>query len=69
MCTVSIVKKTDLERALKEAGWWLERQGGSHEIWTDGETTEAVPRHKEINEILAKKILRKAAKKKKEEKT
>lgn len=52
------MKKRDLERALRGLGWWLKREGGSHEIWTNGEDGEAVPRHKEINEILAKKILR-----------
>ena len=51
------MKKRDLEKELKRAGWWLKRQGGSHEIWTNGEDSEPVPRHKEIKEILAKKIL------------
>jgi hypothetical protein len=35
-------------------------EGGSHEIWTNGEETEPVPRHREISELLAKKIIRKA---------
>ena len=29
-------------------------------IWTEGKEEEPVPRHSEINEILARKILRKA---------
>ena len=52
------MKKQDLERALTLLGWWMKREGSNHEIWTNGEDVEPVPRHKEINEILAKKILR-----------
>lgn len=55
MCT--IMKKRDLDKELARAGWWLKRQGGGHEIWTNGEETEPVPRHREINERLAKKII------------
>ncbi len=40
------------------------RHGGSHDVWSDGERLEYVPRHAEINENLARKILRKAATKK-----
>ncbi len=54
------MKKKELERALQRLGWFLKRQGGSHEVWTNGEATEPVPRHTEINELLAKKILNKA---------
>jgi len=41
-------------------GWYLLRQGANHEIWTNGEITEPIPRHREINENLAKKIIKKA---------
>lgn len=54
------MKKRELEQKLSKAGWWLERHGGNHDIWTNGEETEPVPRHPEIHELLAKKILRKA---------
>lgn len=52
------VKKSELEKKLKNLGWFLKRQGSNHEIWTNGEDTEAVPRHNEINEHLARKIIR-----------
>lgn len=55
------MKRRELERKLKEFGWWFHRHGGNHDIWTNGELTEAIPRHAEINEILAKKIVRKAS--------
>jgi mRNA interferase HicA len=51
------MKKRDLEKKLSHLGWWFKRQGGSHEIWTNGEDTEPIPRHREIKENLARKIL------------
>jgi len=51
------MKKRDLEKKLSCLGWWFKREGGDHEIWTNGEDTEPIPRHREINEILAKKII------------
>ncbi|WP_068470558.1 type II toxin-antitoxin system HicA family toxin [Candidatus Protochlamydia phocaeensis] len=54
------MKKRDLEKKLSQQGWWLDRHGGNHDIWTNGEIYEPVPRHPEINELLAKKILKKA---------
>jgi len=54
------VKRTDLEKQLRIAGCYLKRQGGSHSLWINPKTgvIEAVPRHKEIKEPLAKKILK-----------
>ena len=60
MC--KLVKKRDLEIELKSLGWWLLREGGNHEIWTNGSETEPVPRHREISELLAHKILKKVRK-------
>ncbi len=54
------MKKRDLEQSLKSMGWWLLREGSHHEIWTNGKETEPVPRHREVAEPLAKKILKKA---------
>ncbi len=57
------MKKRDLENHLKKLGWWLLRHGGNHDAWTNGEDVEQVPRHNEINELLAKKIIRNAQRK------
>lgn len=54
------MKKHDLEKELAKLGWWLKRQGGSHEIWTNGTETEPIPRHREIKEPLARKIIERA---------
>ena len=61
-----LVKRRELESRLRELGWTFLRHGGSHDVWTDGERLEYLPRHAEINENLARKILRKAQTKKKE---
>ncbi|MBF0241353.1 MAG: type II toxin-antitoxin system HicA family toxin [Desulfamplus sp.] len=54
------MKKRDLERLLRIAGCYLKREGASHSLWINPKTgiTEAVPRHLEIKEHLAKKILK-----------
>jgi len=54
------MKRKDLERQLKDLGWYFSRHGGKHDVWTNGEETEMIPRHNEINEFLAKKILKTA---------
>jgi predicted RNA binding protein YcfA (HicA-like mRNA interferase family) len=57
-----MMKKRDLERALRALGWELLRHGGNHDIWIHQAAgpTEKVPRHREVNERLAEKILRDA---------
>jgi len=47
---------------MAELGWRFLRSGGRHDVWTDGEREEAVPRHREINEKLARAILRRISK-------
>ena len=54
------MKRKELEKKLKKLGWWLKRHGGNHDIWTNGEDEEPIPRHGEVVEILAKKILKTA---------
>jgi len=54
------VKKRDLEKQLGQCGWRFLRHGGKHDYWTNGEIFESVPRHKEVNEVLSKKILKTA---------
>jgi len=53
------MKRRDLEQRLTECGWRFLRSGGRHDIWSDGENEEAIPR-REINERLARAILRRA---------
>lgn len=54
------MRRRELERRLRELGWTLMRNGRKHDVWSDGERQEAVPRHAEINERLALAILARA---------
>jgi hypothetical protein len=54
------MKRRELEKRLVRLRWWMKRHGGRHDYWTNGSDEEAVPRHAEINEILARKILKSA---------
>ncbi|MGN6186833.1 MAG: type II toxin-antitoxin system HicA family toxin [Thermoanaerobaculia bacterium] len=54
------MKRRDLERQLLDCGWRFLRHGANHDVWTDGEREEPIPRHREINEKLARTILRRA---------
>ena len=54
------VKRRDLISKVESAGAVLLRHGGKHDIFHNPKTgvTQPIPRHKEINELLARKILR-----------
>lgn len=52
------MKRRDLIRLLESNGWRLLRNGANHDIYTNGEKCEPVPRHNEIKEQLAKSIIR-----------
>jgi len=54
------MKRRALERRLRIAGCYLKREGSSHSLWINPKNgvIEAIPRHTEIKEPLAKKILK-----------
>ncbi len=54
------MKRKELEKRLRIAGCFLKREGSSHSLWMNPKTgvIEAVPRHVEIKEPLARKILK-----------
>jgi mRNA interferase HicA len=54
------MKRRELEKRLRSLGWHLVRHGARHDVWSDGETEIAVPRHSDINEYTAKAILKEA---------
>ena len=53
------MKRKDLIKRLEKAGFVFSRHGGKHDVYKRGNDEEQVPRHKEINEVLAKAIIRK----------
>jgi predicted RNA binding protein YcfA (HicA-like mRNA interferase family) len=54
------MKRNDLIKHLRRHGCYLKREGASHSLWINPETghIEAVPRHTEIPDLLARKICR-----------
>jgi len=54
------VKRIDLIRHLESHGCRLLREGGNHSIYLNPSTrtVSTVPRHREINEFLARRICR-----------
>ena len=57
------MKRRELEEALRKVAWRFLRHGAKHDVWTDGERQEPVPRRTDINEKLARAILRRASRK------
>lgn len=54
------MKRTALLKHLRRHGCVLKREGRSHSLWLNPQTgqSEAVPRHTEVPDILARKICR-----------
>ena len=54
------MKRSALLRHLRKHGCHLKREGRSHSLWTNPQTgeVEAVPRHTEVQDLLARKICR-----------
>ena len=55
------MKRIDLIRKLEDVGCVLIRHGGKHDWYQNRRTgaSQPVPRHREINELVAKQILKK----------
>ena len=53
------MKRRDLIRKLEAIGFRFKEHDGNHDTYKRGTDTEQIPRHNEINEITAKRILRK----------
>ena len=58
------MKRRDLIKRIEGVGCVLLRHGGKHDIYHNPKSgaTEPVPRHGEINERLARKIIRSLSK-------
>ena len=54
------MKRQELIRHLRRHGCELLREGGSHSVYVNRAVlkTSTVPRHREVNELLARKICR-----------
>ena len=52
------MKQRDLIKKLENAGFVFEQHGSNHDVYTRGTEKEEVPRHEEIDERLAKAIIK-----------
>ena len=57
------MKRGDLLRHIRRHGCYLKREGASHSLWCNPKTgaVEAVPRHTEVANKLARKVCRNLA--------
>ncbi len=53
------MKRRVLVKMLIKAGFRLDRHGGSHDVYVRGADEEVIPRHREIDEELAKHLIKK----------
>ena len=53
------MKRRELVKMLEKNGWYIKRNGANHDIYTDGDRMEPIPRHPDINERLARNIIEK----------
>lgn len=54
------VKRRDLIRHLEKNGFYLLREGGKHSVYTNGERTIPVKRHKLFDRITANELCKQA---------
>ena len=52
------MKRRDLIKLLERNGWYLKRNGGNHDLYTNGVDNEPISRQSEIKEDLAKAIIK-----------
>lgn len=53
------MKRKDLIKRLEKAGFVFVRHGGKLDVYLRGKDEEQIPCHTEINELLAKSIIKK----------
>lgn len=52
------MKRKDLVKLLEKNGWELERHGANHDVYSKGAKREPIPRHREIDEMLERAIIK-----------
>ena len=57
-CKVNAYEVEAMQQLLEKNGWTFLRNGGNHDIYTDGKAIEPISRQKEIKEAVAKAIIR-----------
>jgi len=52
------MKTKDFIKLLERNGWVFKRHGGNHDVYVNGNEREAIPRYRELDEELAKTIIK-----------
>ena len=52
------MKRRLLIKLLEDNGWYFKREGGNHDIYTNGKDIEPISRQAEIKESVAKAIIK-----------
>ena len=52
------MKRRDFIELLERNGWYFKREGGNHDIYTNGKDIEPVSRQRELNDLLVQKIIK-----------
>ena len=52
------MKRRELINKFEAKGWRFLRSGHKHDIYTDGQNLEQIPRHSDVNEKLARSMIR-----------
>lgn len=53
------MKRRELLKLFINAGWYFLRNGANHDIYTNGKDNVPIPRHPDINEVLARALIKK----------
>lgn len=53
------MKRRELLKLFTNAGWYFLRNGANHDIYTNGKDNVPIPRHPDINEVLARALIKK----------
>lgn len=52
------MKRRELIKILERNGWYMKRNGGNHDLYTNGISVEPIPRHPDIRGRLARDIIK-----------
>ena len=53
------MKRRELLKLFTNNGWYFLRNGANHDIYTNGKDNVPIPRHPDINEVLARALIKK----------
>ena len=52
------MKTKELIKLLENNGWKFKRHGANHDVYVKGNERESIVRHREVDEMLAKAIIK-----------